>query len=48
MFDLESGEIVWTVTGQESGAGGVFAERPASKAKVVFKKMFMKWSGFCK
>ncbi len=47
MYDLTTGRVVWTVSGQEEGADGIFAEDPATKAKVVFRTMLKKWEGFC-
>lgn len=47
MYDLETGKVAWSVTGQEKGADGIFAEKPEQKAKVVFSQMLRKWQGFC-
>jgi len=47
MFDLTTGKVVWTASGQEEGAAGILAEDPSSKAKTVFHTMLKKWSGFC-
>jgi len=47
LYDLETGKIAWSVTGQEKGADGIFAEKPESKAKVVILTMLRKWKGFC-
>ena len=48
MYDLETGKVVWSVSGQEEGYGGIFAEAPGEKAKIVFSKMIKKWPGLCK
>ena len=47
LYDLETGKVVWSVTGQEKGGDGIFAEKPEQKAKVVFFQMLRKWKGFC-
>lgn len=47
MYDLTSGRVVWTVSGQEEGASGFFAEEPSVKANLVFRAMLRKWDGFC-
>jgi hypothetical protein len=48
MYDLETGKTVWTVSGQEVGGGGIFAEKPEEKAAVVFRKMLQEWRAMCK
>jgi hypothetical protein len=47
MYDIQSGEVVWTVSGQEEGSSGLFAQAPESKAETVFKTMLKKWVNFC-
>jgi hypothetical protein len=47
MYDLMTGEVVWTVSGQEEGASGFMAEDPSVKAHLVFRTMLRKWDGFC-
>ncbi len=47
MYDLATGKVVWTISGEEKGSGGLFAEDSKTKAKTVFKKMLSKWKGFC-
>ncbi|MBI1804620.1 MAG: hypothetical protein HY033_11110 [Ignavibacteriae bacterium] len=47
IYDLASGEVVWTVSGQDEGASGIFSEDPARKAPSVFKQMLKKWEKFC-
>lgn len=48
MYDLETGEVVWSVSGEETGGSGIFAESPESRAKQVFLAMLKKWDGFCR
>lgn len=48
MYDIENGEVVWAVSGQEEGASGILAEKPEEKAKIVLEKMIKKWPEFCK
>lgn len=47
IYELETGDVIWTVTGQEEGAAGIFAESPETKARSVFLTMLKKWPGFC-
>ena len=48
MYDLNTGKVVWTVSGEETGWGGIFAEKPKSKAEDIFQGMLSEWEGFCK
>ena len=48
LYDIENGEVVWTVSGDEIGMAGIFAESPEDKAEWVFSRMLHKWDGFCK
>ncbi|MDR3611034.1 MAG: hypothetical protein P4L27_10755 [Ignavibacteriaceae bacterium] len=48
MYDLESGEVVWAVSGESTGGSGIFSDPPDAKAYEVFRGMLKKWDGFCK
>lgn len=48
MYDLETGKVVWTVSGEESGGSGIFSDSPESKSEVVIGKILRKWKELCK
>jgi hypothetical protein len=48
MYDLDNGEVVWSISGEESGSSSILAEAPESKAEAVFESMLEEWEGFCR
>lgn len=47
LYEIATGAVVWTATGQGEGASGVFAPEPERQAAHVVVAMLQKWSGWC-